>query len=155
MLAWLQYFAAALGDPTGARPRLDPETWQPGEQDDPTAIVERANERIAQAIRSGVAGTTVVMVQARMAGDGVLAMALGEYLVHGWDLAVATGRAHVQDDRAAAPALEFLRTMIAPEHRGPDSGMFDHEVEPRPDASAFERLLCFTGRSPDWGAPSA
>jgi uncharacterized protein (TIGR03086 family) len=77
-------------------------------------------------------------------------MDLGEDLVHGWDLAVATGRSWEAGDAAAEPALAFLRTMVAPEHRGPDSGFFDAEVPAPPDATSFERLLCFTGRHPDW-----
>jgi uncharacterized protein (TIGR03086 family) len=89
-----------------------------------------------------------------MAGDGVLAMALGEYLVHGWDLAVATGREWSAAEDAAEAALAFLRSTVRPEHRGPDSGFFDEEVAPDPDASAFERLLCFAGRDPGWAVAS-
>jgi uncharacterized protein (TIGR03086 family) len=101
-----------------------------------------------------VADDVVTMSQARMAGDGVLAMALGEYLVHGWDLARATGRAwppaESADDAAAEAALAFLQTTVAPEHRGPDSGFFDAEVAAPTGAGAFVRLLCFGGRDPEW-----
>ncbi|MEZ5235649.1 MAG: TIGR03086 family metal-binding protein [Acidimicrobiales bacterium] len=150
VLAWLQFFAAALQDPDATAPRLDPEAWELGQGDRPAAIVTRAAEGIARAVTGGVAGRLVVMSQARMAGDGVLAMALGEYLVHGWDLARATGREYDADDDAGEAALTFLQGMVAPEHRGPDSGFFDAEVPAAPGATAFERLLCFAGRHPDW-----
>lgn len=70
--------------------------------------------------------------------------------VHGWDLAVSTGRSWEASDAAAAPALAFLHTTIAPEHRAPDSGFFDEEVTAPQGATAFERLLCFAGRHPGW-----
>jgi uncharacterized protein (TIGR03086 family) len=155
VLAWLQFFAAALTDPSGDAPRLDPEAWQLGDAA-PGDIVERAHRDIRRAVERGVAGELVVMSQARMAGDGVLAMALGEYLVHGWDLAVATGRPYAEDvgiANAAEQATAFLRTMVAPEHRGPDTGFFDAEVPAPPGATRFEQLLCFAGRHPDWTPP--
>lgn len=153
VLAWLQFFAAALNDPTGSTTRIDTDTWDLPPSDDPAGIVRAAAGDIAAAVHAGVVDGLVVMSQARMAGDGVLAMALGEYLVHGWDLAVATGRdttAQQALDDAAVPALAFLRTMVAPEYRGPDSGFFDAEVPAPPGASPLVRLLCFAGRDPDW-----
>ncbi len=158
VLGWLQFFAAALSDPEGVGERLDPETWVlRSEIESPAAIVERARAEIVAAIDAGVAERLVAMSQARMAGDGVLAMALGEYLVHGWDLAVATGRDWVPtgDDEAVEVALAFLEGTVAPEYRGPDSGFFDDEVEAPAGASAFVRLLCFAGRQPAWTPPSA
>ena len=82
-------------------------------------------------------------------------MALGEYLVHGWDLAVSTGRSWEAAEAAAEPALAFLHTTIAPEYRGPDSGLFGEEVTAPPGATVFERLLCFAGRHPDWTPPDS
>ncbi len=162
VLAWLQFFAAALTDPAGSGPRLDPEAWDLGPGDDPVTIVEAAAADIERAIEAGVATELVVMSQARMPGDAVLAMALGEYLVHGWDLAVATDRpwppaepvdgtdGEPTGEAAAGAALAFLQTTVQPEYRGPDSGFFGYEVEAPAGATAFERLLCFGGRRPDW-----
>ena len=94
------------------------------------------------------------MSQARMAGDGVLAMALGEYMIHAWDLAMSTGRPYFAPEAAVPPAHEFLRSMVAPEHRGPESGFFDVEVEVPADASPLDTLLGFAGRDPRWTAPA-
>lgn len=154
VLAWLQFFAAAVNDPDGATNRPDPETWELAPGQDPAAMVHRAAADLGAAIDAGVAHRTVVMSQARMAGDGVLAMALGEYAVHGWDLAVATGRPWSVADDAADAALGFLATTVTPEFRGPDSGFFDAEVPAPAKAGAFERLLCFAGRRPDWQPPA-
>lgn len=156
VLGWLQFFAAALTDPAGATTRADPDQFALAPGDDPATIVAQAAACFEQAIGAGVAGELVVMSQARMAGDGVLAMALGEYLVHGWDLAVSTGQPWTAADGWAAPAepaLAFLQTMVTPEYRGPDSGFFDAEVPAPADASPFHRLLCFAGRDPSWTPP--
>ena len=85
-----------------------------------------------------------------MQGAAVLAMALGEYLVHGWDLAVSTGAEWQAPAGAAGPALAFLESTVSPEYRGPDSGFFGAEVQPAPGATDMEKLLCFSGRNPKW-----
>ena len=109
---------------------------------------------IGQAVADDAAGQMVTMTSSRMAGDGVLGMALGEYIVHGWDLARATGREYEVPEAAVTPAHEFLLGMVAPEYRGPDSGFFDAEVEVPADASPLDRLLGFAGRDPGWSRPT-
>jgi uncharacterized protein (TIGR03086 family) len=140
VLGWLQFFAAALADPAGETERIDPTTWELGANADPAAIVHSA--------AAGAAEAEVVMSEARMLGGAVLAMALGEYLVHGWDLATATDTPYLPNEAAAGPALEFLRGTVVPEYRGPDSGFFGDEVPAPENASVFEQLLCFAGRNP-------
>lgn len=148
VLGWLQFFAAALADPTGADKRIDPDSWNLGTDESPATIVGAAGADIERAIRDLPDGELVVMAQARMSKEAVLAMALGEYLVHGWDLSVSTGRRWEPAEDAAVPALEFLQGTVVPEYRGPDTGFFDAEVAAHEDASAFEQLLCFAGRNP-------
>lgn len=150
VLGWLQFFAAALNDPSGVGQRPDPATWRPSSGQCGATIVRQAAADIGRAADAGVAGELVVMSQARMAGDAVLAMALGEYLIHGWDLAVATGAPWSPVDEAVEPARAFLAGMVQPEFRGGDDGYFGAEIEPSADATAFERLLCFAGRDPRW-----
>ena len=150
VLAWLQFFAAALNDPDGRTSRVDPESWSLPAGEDPAGVVERAAAGIDDAIDAGVAARTVVMSQARMAGDGVLAMALGEYLVHGWDLAASTGRSWSPAGDASDAAHAFLESMVVPEYRGEDSGFFGAEIPAPASAPPFVRLLCFTGRDPNW-----
>lgn len=150
VLAWLQFFAAALNDPDGRTERLEPEAWKLGDGADPSGIVRAASRDLITAIENDVAERLVVMSQARMPGDAVVAMALGEYIVHGWDLATATGRAWSVDDEAADHARTFLEGTVSPEYRGPDSGFFDYEVAVPDDAAALDRLLGFAGRDPNW-----
>lgn len=166
VLGWLEFFAGALADPAAEEGRSEPDGWQLGDRQ-ASDVVKAAARTIDAAIGNDVHGQVVVMSQARMAGDGVLAMALGEYLVHGWDLAISTGQpwllggpgvaadgeasaAPKTVDQAAEAALAFLQTTVAPEHRGPDSGFFDAEVPATDGAGPVERLLCFAGRDVDW-----
>lgn len=150
VLGWLQFFAAALADPTATSPRPDPETFALGSEEQAGDIVRQCLTRIEDAIAADVASQPVTMTSSRMAGDGVLAMALGEYIVHAWDLATATGRRYDPPEEAVGPAHEFLLGMVKPQYRGPDTGFFDEEVPVPEDAPALDQLLGFAGRDPSW-----
>lgn len=154
-VGWLQFFAQALADPAAEAGRPNPEAWQLPQGERAEAAVREAGATIDTAIAGGVADQLVVMSEARMQGGAVLAMALGEYIVHGWDLATATGQPWPEFTNEAVPALEFLRTTVSPEYRGPDTGFFDHETPAPDDATPLMQLLCFAGRDPQWaGKPS-
>jgi uncharacterized protein (TIGR03086 family) len=86
---------------------------------------------------------------ARMPAAAMGVVALNEVLVHGWDLAVATGQSYEVDPAAAQRCLQFARELAvgAPEVR---NGMYGPEVPVSEDAGTFERLLGQTGRDPAW-----
>lgn len=149
-LGWLTFFAAALLDPNATTPRPEPELFTLAGEASARQVVERALADIQTAIAADAAGQMITMTSSRMAGDGVLAMALGEYIIHAWDLATATGQLYAAPEAAVEPAHEFLQGMVAPEYRGPDSGFFDAEVAVPEDAAALDRLLGFAGRDPQW-----
>jgi uncharacterized protein (TIGR03086 family) len=66
-------------------------------------------------------------------------------LVHGWDLAIATGQAYQPPDPLVAAVDAFAREAIVPAMR--EAGMFAAPLEARSDATPIERLVAFTGRS--------
>ncbi len=68
-----------------------------------------------------------------------------EFLIHGWDLAVATGQKVVVSDELTAYVLEHAQQVITPERRA--SGAFADEIEVGPDAQVLERLIAFSGRA--------
>ncbi|MER7690378.1 TIGR03086 family metal-binding protein [Streptomyces sp. NPDC097610] len=72
---------------------------------------------------------------------------LNEWVVHGWDLARATGQtAEWPDD-----ALEYLYHHLSKSvERGRAEGMFGAEVAVPTEASAMDRLLGLSGRDPQW-----
>ncbi|WP_182904507.1 TIGR03086 family metal-binding protein [Microbispora sp. H13382] len=92
-------------------------------------------------------------------GGGVLpaevagTSALDEIIVHGWDLAVATGAAYPADDPALDEAVhrvhQWVGAVVA-EHPQGSPGLFGPPVPVPADASPLERLLGLTGRDPAW-----
>ena len=66
-----------------------------------------------------------------------------DLVLHGWDLAHATG----QDETIASEDIDHVRRVsegLADKIRGP--GAFGPEIEPAPDADEQTRLLNFVGR---------
>lgn len=74
-------------------------------------------------------------------------VALDELVLHGWDLAVATGQRFEPDDDAVAAVLAFTEATAA---GGPTEGLFGPPVAVPDRAPAFERALGFSGRDPRW-----
>ena len=68
-----------------------------------------------------------------------------EFLVHAWDLAVATGQKVRVSDDLTAYVLEIAEQLISAEARA--GGAFAEEVEAGPDAHVLDRLIAFTGRT--------
>lgn len=65
-------------------------------------------------------------------------------VVHGWDLATATGRPYSPREELVAEIDAFARGLLKPEMR--DGDTFAAETEPPPDANQLERLVAFSGR---------
>jgi uncharacterized protein (TIGR03086 family) len=72
---------------------------------------------------------------------------LDEVLVHGWDLAVATGQHYTADPASVAACTEFAAQAAA---QGPTPGLFGPPVPVPDDAPPLDRLLGLTGRDPAW-----
>jgi uncharacterized protein (TIGR03086 family) len=90
---------------------------------------------------------------ARMPAVAMGVIALNEVLVHGWDLAVATGQQYRADPAAAETCLAFAVEFAAdaPEAR---NAMYGPVVQVPDDAPVFDRLLGQTGRDPAWTPPA-
>ncbi len=65
-------------------------------------------------------------------------------IVHGWDLATATGRPYSPREELVAEIDAFARGLLKPEMR--DGDTFAAETPAPPDASPLERLVAFSGR---------
>jgi uncharacterized protein (TIGR03086 family) len=75
-------------------------------------------------------------------------MVLGELVVHGWDLAVATGNRPVWDEEM----LGFLHQEVSKNAPlGRDMDVYGPEVPVVYPASTLDRTLALTGRTPRWG----
>lgn len=65
-------------------------------------------------------------------------------LVHGWDLSRATGLPYEPPDDLVAEVDAFARQFVQPEMR--DGDTFAAETVARPQATALERIVAFSGR---------
>lgn len=80
-------------------------------------------------------------------GDVAAMFALDEVVVHGWDLALATGRPFTCDP----PLLEILHGFVAAfvaENPSGTPGLFGPPVGVPEDAPLIDRLIGLTGRDP-------
>ncbi|MDI9882841.1 TIGR03086 family metal-binding protein [Streptomyces sp. HNM0645] len=74
-------------------------------------------------------------------------VALNELLVHGWDLARATGRDYAPDEAALRVSYGLLAPAADDGGRG---GMFGPVVQVPDDATLLDRVIGLSGRRPDW-----
>jgi uncharacterized protein (TIGR03086 family) len=77
-------------------------------------------------------------------------VALDEIVLHGWDLAVATGQDFRPDDGAVQAVYGFTSAMSAPGQEAGREGLFGPVVDVPQDAPTFERALGYAGRDPRW-----
>jgi uncharacterized protein (TIGR03086 family) len=80
------------------------------------------------------------------------AVALDEVVIHGWDLAAATGQDYEPGADAVEVALGFVEPVVAGAPGG-TPGLFGPPVPVAEDAGPFARLLGLTGRDPAWRPP--
>jgi len=133
------------GSPTTEH--LDP-NWR-------TLLPERLGE-LADAWRDPMAWTGMTEAGGmRMAAKQMGAVALDELVLHGWDLARATGQRFTCDPASTAAVLAFSSASAHPERAAGREGLFAPMVDVPADASAFDRALGFAGRDPGWTPASA
>ena len=85
-------------------------------------------------------------------GDVAGTIALDEIVLHGWDLARATGQPYDADPGVADALTGFLTHLADPEMGIPRDGIFGPVVDVPDDAPEFDRLLGLAGRDPNWTA---
>ncbi|MEY2582162.1 MAG: hypothetical protein QOE09_2011 [Ilumatobacteraceae bacterium] len=74
---------------------------------------------------------------------------LDELVVHGWDIAMASGQPYHSDDTMLREVEATVRQFRG-ENQGDVPGLFGPVVEVSPESSPLERLLGLTGRDPSW-----
>ena len=82
-----------------------------------------------------------------MAAEIVGPMLLAEFVLHGWDVARATGTPYDVPPAVGALTLTAVEGMA---QMGRDGGWYGPEVPVPDDAPAFERALGLSGRNPAW-----
>ncbi len=78
-------------------------------------------------------------------------VALDEVLLHGWDLAAATGQDYAPTDEECRAVLPMVTPHPDPEVAAQQRvGLFGPPVEVPDDAPLFHRVLGLAGRDPGW-----
>jgi uncharacterized protein (TIGR03086 family) len=85
-----------------------------------------------------------------MPAEVVGLVALDELVVHGWDIAAATGQPYEPESEEIDAATGFAASFPAPR----DGTLFGPIVPVADDAPPLDRLLGLTGRDPGWRPPA-
>ena len=112
----------------------------------PAAEFRDTMQRLLDAVRSpGALERTIPAPFGDVPGETFARFVALDGLLHGWDLARATGRTWTPRAEVVEAVDEFARVAITPELRG--AGLFSAPTTPPADADAMDRLAAFSGRA--------
>ena len=111
----------------------------------------RAGAEVALADDRCLVGEIVRPFGTVPATEGLLSY-VSELATHGWDVAVATGRADQLDPALAVAGLACAQRNIPAQIRHLEGVPFDAVVEIDDEADAYARLVAWNGRNPAWNA---
>jgi uncharacterized protein (TIGR03086 family) len=120
-----------------------PAGWRDLLQTRMDGLVEAWRDPAAWSGEATVGGVT-------MPAELTAAVAADELVVHGWDLARATGQPYQPDPVLVQAALGFAERVA-----DLDAGPFGPSVATPADATPFDRLLGAAGRDPGWSPTAA
>ncbi len=148
--AALAFTAAAnkdMGEMTAQGPAGDGSRLTDGWRVD----IARHMTGLAEAWRNPDAWTGMTRVGGiDLPGEVAGLFALDEVVIHGWDIAVASG----QPFECEPELLEALRPLVlqfaAPDQQAARDGLFGPVIEVPDDAPLLDRVLGLTGRDPAW-----
>ena len=86
-------------------------------------------------------------------GEVAGSVALDELVVHGWDIARATGQPYTAGKDEVATCLAFVGPTAEQSGGEGVEGLFGPAVDVPADAPPLDRLIAMTGRDPSWTAP--
>jgi uncharacterized protein (TIGR03086 family) len=131
----------------GPPPYLD---GVPAERWDEAIAAELSTAADAWSAPAAWSGETVMGTTA-MAAEVVGPMMLAEFVLHGWDVARATGAGY---DVPAGLGDLTLGAVEGMAQMGRDGGWYGSEVPVPADGPAFDRALGLSGRDPAWAPPA-
>lgn len=82
-------------------------------------------------------------------GEVAARVAINEVVVHGWDIAAATGHDYACETGLLEAAYEFVQSAVAENPDG-SPGLFGPPVSVPDSAPLLDRLIGLTGRDPAW-----
>ena len=146
----LAFTAAATKDLGGATSQApSPDASRLG--DDWRTRIPAALARLAEAWRDPQAWTG--MTQAGgvdLPGEAAGVVALDELVIHGWDIARATGQPYEVDSDLLQAVHDFVAQFSGPGQEEQRAGLFGPVVPVPDDAPLLDRVIGMTGRDPAW-----
>jgi len=144
-------FAAAArkdrGDITAQAPSPDAARLEPAWREE----IPRRLDALAEAWRNPDAWAGMTRVGGvDLPGEVAGIVALDELLVHGWDLARATGQPYECDGASLDAVHGFVQQLAAPEMAAQREGIFGPVVAVADDAPLLDRVIGLAGRDPQW-----
>jgi uncharacterized protein (TIGR03086 family) len=126
------------------------ELWEREYDDAAPRFGDEADRAVAAWADRAPGEGTVRMGTADMPATVVATMLASDLVIHGWDLARATG----QDYRCDGEVAEMTRRFIAETgEQGRSMGIFAGPVPVVSDASVLDQALGLSGRDPHWSPP--
>ena len=132
------------GTPRASAAALDP-AWR-------TVLPQRLDALVAAWRDPAAAEGSTIAGGIEMPAAEVAVVTLDELVLHGWDLARATGQPYAPEPADVAAVLRFVEAFGSPEGT---PGLFGPAVPVPDDAPAFDRVLGLSGRDPAWRALGA
>ncbi|MGW1748215.1 TIGR03086 family metal-binding protein [Streptomyces sp. NPDC002092] len=127
-------------NPGAAAPDLAPD-WR--------EALPKVLDELAEAWRDPAAWTGMTRAGGvDLPGEVAAAVAVDELVIHGWDLARATGQDYIPDPAALQASHDFLLAAANDPSRG--GGIFGPVVPVPPDAPLLDRAVGLSGRDPGW-----
>jgi uncharacterized protein (TIGR03086 family) len=130
------------GGPSGDAANLDAD-WRIRIPRDVLTLAEAWRDPVTW---TGMTGAGGVELPGEVAGI----VALDELVIHGWDLARATGQPAAYD----GPELEAVYAMVQQFRSSGIEGLFGPPVAVPDDAPVLDRILGLAGRDPSWQPPA-
>lgn len=79
-------------------------------------------------------------------------VALDELVVHGWDVAQASGQPYDCDPSSLGAVRGFVEQFSGPGQEESRKGLFGPVVDVPADAASLDQVIGLTGRDPNWAA---
>jgi uncharacterized protein (TIGR03086 family) len=119
--------------------------------DDWRTRIPRDLTALADAWRDPAAWTGMTQAGGvELPGEVAGLVALDEVVVHGWDVARATGRDYATDPQSLEAVHGFVGQFSGPGQEVAREGLFGPVVDVPEDAPLLDRVIGLTGRDPGW-----
>jgi uncharacterized protein (TIGR03086 family) len=144
-------FTAAATKATGENGSQGPSGDASRLGDDWRTRIPRDLAALAEAWRDPAAWTGMTEAGGvELPGEVAGVVALDELVIHGWDVARASGQPYDCDPRLLEVVHSFVAQFSGPGQEAQREGLFGPVIEVQDDAPLLDRVIGLSGRDPAW-----